>query len=240
MTEKPFTPEVEPILHTFRGHRVILDSDLARLYGVTTKRLNEAVKRNGDRFPSDFAFQLIPEEMDLLMRSQFATASSETPMRSQPVTASSGGKLDEQMRSQIAIASDENGENQRNSKGMRSQFVIASPEANQTKRNQRYLPWAFTEHGALMAATILRSPRAVQMSLYVVRAFIKFRQLALENKDMTRRMAEAELALREHDAILADVYDKLEPLLEPPPQDPTPKRTMGFRKEDGKQGFPYT
>lgn len=98
------------------------------------------------------------------------------------------------------------------------------------KRNQRFLPWAFTEHGALMAATILRSPRAIQMSLYLVRAFIKLRLVILENKDMTRRMAEAELALREHDAILEDVYDKLEPLLEPPPE-PKPKRTMGFRTD---------
>ena len=202
MTEKSSTnPDFDPLLHSFRGHRVILDSDLARLYGVPTMRLNQALKRNTDRFPLDLAFQLIPDEMETIMRSQFATGLGEADMRSQSVTAS----RTEANRSEFVIGSDKNGENSQKSKAMRSQFVIASPETNQTKRNQRYLPWAFTEHGALMAATILRSTRAVQMSLYVVRAFIKFRQIGLENKDMGRRMAEAELALREHDAILADV-----------------------------------
>jgi len=223
-------PDLDPLLHTFRCFRVILDSDLARLYGVPTMRLNQALKRNSDRFPSDFAFQLIPEEVELLNRSQIATAyppeTPENPMRSQSVTAS-----DERLiLSQFAIESHENEEISGKSAGMRSQFVIASSKADQKKRNQRFLPWAFTQHGALMVATILRNPRAVQMSLYVVRAFIKFRQLALDNKDMNRRMAEAELALREHDVILADVYDKLEPLLEPQIE-PKSKRTLGFHKE---------
>lgn len=83
-----------------------------------------------------------------------------------------------------------------------------------------------------MAATLLRSPKAIQMSLYVVQVFVKLRQIASENQYMSRRMAEAELALREHDALLADVYEKLEPLLEPPP-DVRPKREFGLRAEDG-------
>jgi hypothetical protein len=192
-------------------------------------RLNEAVKRNADRFPSDFAFQLIPNEMELLNRSQIATG-LKVPMRPQFATASSEGHPDDSMLSQIAIASTESGKNRQKSKGNLSQFAIGS----QKHRDPRFLPWAFTEHGALMAATILRSERAVQMSLYVVRAFIKLRQVISENLDMSRRMAEAEVALREHDALLADVYNKLEPLLEAPKEpepDPKPQRTMGFTKE---------
>jgi hypothetical protein len=211
-------PDLDPLLHAFRGHRVILDADLARLYGVTTSILNQAVKRHPERFPSDFAFQIIPEEMEILRQSL-------------PVLASANDDIKSTNRSRAVIGSSENGEFSEKTTGMRSHPVIASPDNPQIKRNQRYLPWAFTEHGALMAATILRSPRAVQMSLYVVRAFVKLRQVVMKNKDLTRCMAEAELALREHDTILADVYDKLEPLLDPPPE-PAPKRTLGFRKED--------
>ena len=112
---------VEPLIHGIRKERVMLDSDLARIYGVPTKVLNQAVKRNADRFPPDFVFRLTEEEFETVNRSQSVTASPH--------------------------ASD-----------MRSQTVTAS------KRNVRFLPFAFTEHGAIMAANVLNSPRAVEMS----------------------------------------------------------------------------
>lgn len=234
----PKSEELEPPLHVIRGYRVILDSDLARLYGISTMRLNQAAKRNADRFPSDFVFQLVPEEWEALNRSQFAAGSPDDPMRSQFATASSDGP----MPSQIVIASPENAEFGEISPdmlspiaiasrkpAMRSQFVTASGSESQNKRNDRFLPWAFTEHGALMAGTILRSPTAVQMSLYVVRAFVKLRRIALENENLSRRMVEAEVALRQHDVLLTDLYDKLEPLLEPEPApESVPMRRFGF------------
>ncbi len=129
---------LEPLIVRMRGQRVILDADLARLYGVTTKRFNEAFKRNRTRFPVDFAFPMTQLEM-VNLRSQFATSSSqlidfkhEKEIRSQSMTGSHGGR--------------------------------------------RYLPWVFTEHGALMAANILRSEQAVQMSVFVIRAFVRMRE----------------------------------------------------------------
>jgi ORF6N domain len=109
----------------FRGQRVLLDAELAALYGVTTKRFNEQVRRNRERFPEDFMFQLTPEESASL-RSQFATLE--------------GGR----------------------------------------GQHRKYLPYAFTEHGAIMAATILNSPQAVEMSVYVVRAFVQLRAFELQ------------------------------------------------------------
>ena len=112
-----------------RGQKVILDSDLASIYGVETKRLNEAVKRNADRFPKDFAFRLTLQEAVVL--------------KSQPAKSNSI---------------------------MRSQFATAS------KRNVRFLPFAFTEHGAIMAANVLNRLKVIKMSVFVVRAFIKMRE----------------------------------------------------------------
>ncbi|HEX2612650.1 MAG TPA: ORF6N domain-containing protein, partial [Fibrobacteria bacterium] len=113
-----------------RGHRVILDTDLARLYGIPTMRLNEVVKRNADRFPSDFAFQLIPEEWEESNRSQISTASPFDLNPSQNVIGSQDGP----MQSQIVIASPGNGDFDENSQGMRSQIAIASPKERRAKR----------------------------------------------------------------------------------------------------------
>jgi hypothetical protein len=130
---------IESLILTLRGQKVMPDADLAELYGVPTKRLNEQVKRNADRFPEDFLFQLTAPEFENL-KSQFATSSlgvaqkaGVLPNRSQFVTASHGGR--------------------------------------------RKVPFAFTEHGAIMAATVLNSPEAVAMSVFVVRAFMQMRQL---------------------------------------------------------------
>ena len=177
----------EPLILGVRGNRVLLDADLARLYGVTTKRFNEAFKRNRHRFPEDFAFQLTSGELENL-RSQFATSNPQVP-------DSLGG-----MWSQIATT---------------------------YQRRLGHLPWAFTEHGVLMAANILRSERAVQMSVYVVRAFVHLREQVASNAAILKRLAEIDKTLLQHDAALRDVYQKLLPLLQPAP---TPlKRRIGFQ-----------
>lgn len=183
------TERLEPLIFRIRGHRVVLDTDLARLYGVNTSRFNEAFKRNRHRFPADFAFQLNTEEMDAL-RSQFAT--------SKPLTSSF-------------------------LKDNSSQFAMSS------QRGRRYLPWAFTEHGALMAANVLRTNRAVQMSVFLVRAFVRLREQLAANTAILKRLAEIDKTLVEHDAALSDLYRKLRPLLEPPADPPT--RGIGFHTD---------
>jgi hypothetical protein len=189
MDEPTSNELLEPLILTIRGHRVVLDADLARVYGVTTKAFNQAFKRNQRRFPADFAFQITAAELDDL-RSQFVTSSSQVSDSprdnwSQLVTSSHGGR--------------------------------------------RYLPWAFTEHGALMAANILRSERAIQMSVFVVRAFVRLREHVAANTAVLRRLAEIEETLLRHDVALRDVYQNLLPLLQPPP-DP-PKRRIGFHTD---------
>ena len=169
----------------------MLDFELAQVYGVTTKRFNEAFKRNSRRFPVDFSFRLTETE--------FAN------LKSKIATSSAGGQESDTANwSQIATGS-------------------------QKHRPTRYLPWAFTEHGAIMVANILRSVKAVQMSVYVVRAFIRLREHIAANQSILRRLAEIDKILFEHDSDLRDVYEKLLPLLEPPSDDP-PKRRIGFQK----------
>ncbi len=177
---------------TVRSQRVIVDADLAALYGVETKRFNEAVKRNLAKFPADFMFTLMAEEFAAL-RSQFATSND-----------------------QAAI----------------------SPR----RGGRRYAPRVFTEHGALMAATILNSPRAVEVSVYVVRAFVRLRELAATHDDLAKRLDELEqkteaLAMN-HDTFgrntrnqLKQVFDALRELMTPP--DP-PKRPIGFVTHEDK------
>jgi ORF6N domain-containing protein len=186
-------------IFTIRDQKIVLDSDLAAVYGVTTKRLNEQFRRNHKRFPQDFAFQLTVDEFESL-RSQIATlgqgtSSSETK-RSQTATASGGLQ------------------------GMRSQFATAS------RRNIRYRPWAFTEHGALQVANVLQSDRAIAMSVYVIRAFIELREKVATNAAILRRLAEIDRTLLEHDTALRDIFRKLMPLLAPPAE--SPRRQIGF------------
>jgi hypothetical protein len=173
--------KIERRIYSIRGVRVILDADLANLYGVSTKRLNEQFRRNRKRFPHDFAFQLTAEETAAL-RSQFAT-SSESHLRSQIATSSSHG-------------------------------------------GRRYRPRAFTEHGALQVANIVNSANAVHMSVFVIRAFIKMREHLATNAAILKRLAEINNSLLVHDSALRDIYQKLLPLLSPPP-DPPPRK-IGF------------
>jgi ORF6N domain len=184
---------------TIRHQKVVLDSDLAAVYGVPTRRLNEQFRRNRKRFPEDFAFQLTAEEFAAL-----------TP---QLATLDEGRSSRELIRSQSATGSSR-------SQPVRSQIATAS------RRNIRYRPWVFTEHGALQAANVLRSDRAIAMSVYVIRAFIEQREKLAANAAILKRLAEIDRSLLEHDTALRDIYQKLLPLLAPPPE-PT-RRQIGF------------
>ncbi|MDP3617150.1 MAG: ORF6N domain-containing protein [Rhodoferax sp.] len=164
-----------------REQRVLLDSDLAVLYGVTTKRFNEQVKRNLLRFPADFIFQLTTEELASL-RSQFATLNS--------------------------------------GRGA----------------HRKYLPYAFSEHGAVMAAMVLSSPRAIEVSVYVVRAFVQLKALAITHQDLAQRLysleEKTEALAMQHDTVSRNTRNQLRQLFEAlreltAPPDP-PKRPIGF------------
>ncbi len=170
----------EDITHAIlvlRGQRVILDRDLAAIYGVTTKRLNEQVKRNAERFPEDFMFQLTPEEAEL----------------------------------------------------SRSQFATLKPGRGQ---NIKYRPYAFTEHGAIQAANVLSSPRAIKMGVFVVRAFVKLRQMLASNKELPQRVDELERKLQTHDRAIVDILKAIRQLMNPPPP---ARRPIGFTADlEGK------
>jgi ORF6N domain len=186
---------------TIREQKVVLDSDLAAVYGVTTKRLNEQFRRNRKRFPQDFAFQLTADEFESL-RSQIATLNqSETTVTNRSQSATASGRLP-RMQSQTATLKLGRGQ------------------------HRKYRPWAFTEHGALQAANILRSDRAIAMSVYVIRAFIEQREKLAANAAILKRLAEIDRTLLEHDTALREIYQKLLPLLAPPPE--TPRKQIGF------------
>ncbi len=153
------------------------------MYGVTTKRFNEAFKRNQGRFPEGFAFRLTQAEV-LALRSQFAT----------------------------------------------SKILVVTEYSEDGRGGRRHLPWVFTEHGAVMAANILRSEHAVRMSIFVVRAFVRMREQIAANHGILARLAEIDDKLLEHDDTLRDLYEKILLLLDPPPDSP-PKRTLGFHKD---------
>jgi hypothetical protein len=179
---------LDAMIHEIRGQRVMLDTDLARVYGVPTFRFNEAVKRNRNRFPPDFMFQLTGEEFDSL-RSQIAMP-----------------KLEDS--SQIAMSS-------------------------RKHRGSAYRPYAFTEHGALQAANVLRSARAVQMSVFVIRAFVKMRETLLSTRELARKLAALEKQLTgrldTHEVAIVRVLQDLMLILNPPPDPPPPARPkIGF------------
>ena len=183
---------IESRILSLRGQRVILDADLAVLYGVPTKRLNEQVKRNAERFPADFMFRLSAEETAELNRSQFATGS-------------------------------------------------------QRHRDPRFPPFAFTEHGAMMAGFMLNSPHAVEVSIYVVRAFVRLREALATHREFSDKLdaleQKTELLALQHEtfagntrAQLKQVFEALRQLMAPPPE--SPKRPIGFVTTEDKSGKP--
>jgi len=161
--------KVDSKILVLRDQKVILDAELAALYGVSVKRLNEQIKRNAKRFPADFLFRLSPAEYQNL-RSQNATSSS-----------SHGGR--------------------------------------------RYLPHAFTEHGAIMAATVLNSKRAIEMSIFVVRAFVRMRQALAMNQQIVTKLSEIEMRLESHDVEIQELVDAIRELMAPLPAN---NRRIGF------------
>jgi ORF6N domain len=161
--------KVDSKIFVLRGQRVILDRDLAELYGVQVRQLNQQAKRNAKRFPPAFRFQLSPHELKIL----------------------------------------------------RSQNVISSEGHGGT----RYRPYAFTEHGAIMAATVLNSERAIEMSVFVVLAFVRMRRAIAGNRNVLTKLAELERRLEGHDTDIQDLMNAIRELMSPP----EPSRTrIGF------------
>jgi len=160
---------IEPLILTLRGQKVILDADLAEAYGVETKVLNQAVKRNADRFPEDFMFRLTEVE--------------------------------------------------------KTEVVTNCDHLQKLKFSPQH-PAVFTEHGAIMAASVLNSPKAVEMSVFVVRAFVKMREQLATNSEILKRLAEIDKTLLEHNDALQVIWEQLQPLLVPP--DPPRKGRIGF------------
>lgn len=161
---------VESRILFLRHQRVILDADIAELYGVSVRVLNQQLKRNRERFPSDFVFQLTAKEHAIL----------------------------------------------------RSQFVISS----ETHGGRRYRPYAFTEHGAIMAATVLNSERAVQMSVFVVRAFVRLREMLATNRRLAGKIDELENRLGTHDSVIQRLIEAIKELMTP--EEPSRVR-IGFQ-----------
>jgi phage regulator Rha-like protein len=166
---------VESRILSLRHQRVILDADIAELYGVPVKVLNQQVKRNRHRFPPDFVFQLNAKEHEVL--------------RSQIVTSKEG------------------------------------------RGGRRYAPYAFTEHGAIMAATVLNSERAVQMSVFVVRAFVRLREMLATNRRLAGKMDELENRLDTHDSVIQELIENIKELMTP--EDP-PRVRIGFELPAGR------
>ena len=174
---------ITSVIHTVRGKKVIFDADLAKLYGVPTKAFNRQVKRNAQKFPGDFMFQLTPKEFESL-RCQIGTSNKR------------GGR--------------------------------------------RFLPYAFTENGAIMAANVLNSPEAVRMSVFVVRAFVKMRDLLGGTKELAKQLAALEKKLTArldgHEVAIVDVLRRVMDILDPPPPPPEPpRREIGFHVGMGEQ-----
>jgi phage regulator Rha-like protein len=175
------------LIHEIRGQKVILDRDLARLYGVETKNLNKAVRRNLDRFPADFMFQITFEEAHACLGSRF-------------------------------------------------QFGTLK-----RGKNIKYLPYAFTEHGAIMAANVLNSPRAAQMSVFVVRAFVKMRAALSDNRDLARKLAALEKELKNrlnvHEAAIVTILQRVMAIIDPPALPEPPKKRIGFQVKEAHNRY---
>jgi hypothetical protein len=191
-SNKLTTDQLGRLIFEIRGERVMLDSDLAAIYGVETKALNRAVKRNRDRFPKDFVFQLTEDEWKNL-RYQIGTSSS--------------GREHQRLRYQIGTSSLGHG-------------------------GRRNRPYVFTEHGAIMAANVLNSRRAVQMSVFVVRAFLKMRALLGDKRELAQKLASLEKELKKrldvHEAVIVTILQRVMDIIDPPVAPELPKPRIGF------------
>ncbi len=170
---------IETKILLIRGQKVMIDSDLAKLYCVTTKRLNEQVKRNLERFPIDFMMQLTLEEKE---------------------------------------------------------EVVANCDHLRNLKFSPNLPYAFTEHGAIMLASVLNSPRAVEASIYVVRAFVRLRELLASHKDLTQKLKELEAKIEGHDEQIRDIIEAINQLLLPPDK---PKKQIGFQVGEKRHRYAH-
>jgi len=201
-----------------RGQRVMLDKDLAQLYGVSVKVLNQAVSRNIKRFPGDFMYQLTRQEVRVL-RSQFVTLNTE-PHIAQDVS---------DLRSQIATLDTELFAEQ-DFASLRS-HIVTSKQGQHLK----YLPYAFTEQGVAMLSSVLNSERAIQVNIMIMRAFVKLKELLLTHKDLADKIAELEKKYDTHDDQIQLIFEAIKKLLEPVPPQPEPpapkKPPIGFNRD---------
>jgi hypothetical protein len=202
--------KLTPLVHYLRHEKVILDSDLAELYGIETGRLNEAVKRNLDRFPEDFMFQLTEDELEALL-SQFAIAKdAQSHLRSHTVTLDPAS---EPLRSQIAT-----------SRNADSALRPQSGKAT-SKGGRRTRPYAFTEQGVAMLSSVLRSPRAVEVNIAIMRTFVQLRRLMDSNALLAEKIEALEEKYAEHDQHFQIVFEAIKQLI----SSPTPAtREIGF------------
>lgn len=165
--------KIEERILLIRSEKVIVDADLAEFYGAPTKRLNEQVKRNKDRFPEDFMFQLSPEEKS---------------------------------------------------------EVVANCDHLSKLKFSKVLPYAFTEHGAIMAASALNSPRAIEVSVFIVRAFVKLRRVISEHKELVRKIEQLDRRLADHDQQILSLVQAIKHLISPSPV--PKKRRIGFLSDE--------
>ena len=180
-----------------RGEKVMLDSDLARLYGVEARALNQAVARNRKRFPADFMFQLMPGEYESL--------------RSQTVISKKGGTTDDLSQSVMSSL-------RRRDQRLRSQIMTSK----KGRGGRRFRPYAFTEQGVAMLSSVLRSSRAVEVNIAIMRTFVQLRRLMDTNRDLARKIEALE---KKYDEQFAVVFDAIKELIAPPEP---PKKQIGF------------
>ncbi len=169
--------QVEKLIHLARGEKVLLDSDLATLYGVTTGNLNKAVKRNQLRFPSDFMFQLSDEE---------------------------------------------------------AAGLIFQSGTSKHRGGRRHNPYAFTEQGVAMLSSVLRSDRAVQVNVAIMRAFVSLRRMLSANEALARKLAELEQRLEGHDQAIRSLFDAIRQLMAPPAK---PQKQIGFQVKEARAPY---
>jgi hypothetical protein len=197
-------------IYLLRGQKVMLDFDLAALYGVATKVLNQAVKRNRMRFPNDFMFQLSPDEIHNL--------------KSHSVTSSLQGAGDQPTTTNLS-------KSVTRSQRHRSRSQIVTLKRGQ---NIKYRPYAFTEQGVAMLSSVLKSERAVKVNIAIMRAFVKLREILETNRELAQKFAELERRIGKHDKEIAAIIEAIRQLMAPPEK---PKREIGFHVRE--QAPPY-